>query len=70
MKNLTKFMSAKALRNLIYYLIVFIAGIFVANNWASEEMISQIIPGLAAIIFTILGITEAVENPEESEPTE
>lgn len=70
MKNLTKFMSAKALRNLIYYVIVFIAGIFVANNWVDGDMMEQIIPGLVALIFTILGINEAVEDPDESDNDE
>lgn len=69
-KRMKKFMSMKAIRNLIYYVIVFIAGIFVSLNWMSEDMLDQVIPGIVAIVFTILGINETVEDDDSEDSDE
>jgi len=61
--NFRKYMTGKAFKKLVYYVIVFVAGIFIANGWGTEAIWDVIMPGIVAAVFGWLGIDE--DLPDE-----
>lgn len=65
--NFEKFLSGKAVRNFIYYVIVFVAGIFASNGWLTDETWDLIIPAIVAVVFSLIGLSEDLTEDDDIE---